>query len=109
MTRPASDPVDGAPTRRKATLFCWECDHTNPIDGDWVLQSRPTFVAYICPDCETTLGKRPRRRPSKPSVAATRPIVAWREAFRVSATVWRASVDASTSSLVALFGASGRT
>ncbi|WP_408957804.1 hypothetical protein [Natrinema sp. 74] len=104
MTRPASDRTDGAPTRRKATLFCWECDHSSPIGGDWNRRSRPRHVAYVCPVCETTLAERPRTTPSERDRPAVGPIAAWQRALRASATVWRANVDAGLSSLAALSG-----
>ncbi|MDQ2052116.1 hypothetical protein RBH26_16685 [Natronolimnohabitans sp. A-GB9] len=53
--------LDGHTSRRKSTLFCWECDHSSPIDGDWVLRTRDRHIEYVCPDCETTLTRRPRR------------------------------------------------
>ncbi|MDS0478551.1 hypothetical protein [Natrinema sp. 1APR25-10V2] len=104
MTRPASDPTDGAPTRRKATLFCWECDHSSPVDGDWDLRSRNQRVAYVCPVCETTLAERPRATTPRGDRPTAGPITAWRHALRASATIWRASVDAGLSSLAALSG-----
>ncbi|MGQ3410723.1 hypothetical protein ACT4ML_00470 [Natrinema sp. LN54] len=100
MTQPASTRDDGAPTRRKATLFCWECDHASPIDGDWQVQPRPRHVAYVCPSCETTLAKRPRRTDPSPARAPT-PLAVWRRTLRTSATVWRASIDIGISSLTA--------
>ncbi|ELY67563.1 hypothetical protein [Natrinema versiforme] len=103
MTQPASTRGDGVPERRKATLFCWECDHASPIDGDWQVRSRERHVAYVCPSCETTLSKRPRHTDPSPARAPT-PLAAWRRALRTSATVWRASIDIGLSSLTALVG-----
>lgn len=112
MTQPASDRDDGAPTQRKATLFCWECDHTSPVEGDWLLESEDQYVAYVCPDCETTLTKRPRSNEPARERTVAGPVVLWQRAVRTSVTVWRASVDAGFSSLNALIGvrslASGR-
>ncbi|GAB3664847.1 hypothetical protein [Halopiger thermotolerans] len=50
-----------AVTRRKSTLFCRECNHTSPIDGDWRRRAHDGTVVYVCPVCETTITKRPRR------------------------------------------------
>ncbi|SDQ98154.1 hypothetical protein [Natronobacterium texcoconense] len=50
---------DGRTDRRKSTLFCWECDHASPIDGDWLRQSQDGRVACICPVCETTIVEQP--------------------------------------------------
>ena len=101
MTQPASTRGDGSPAQRKATLFCWECDHSSPIDGDWQRRSRTQYVAYVCPDCETTLTKRPTTEPSSDRATAT-PFTAWRQVLRRSATVWRATVDMALSSLAVL-------
>lgn len=103
MTRPATT-HDGSPTRRKATLFCWECDHSSPIDGDWVMQSRDQSVAYVCPDCETTLTERPRARKSARERALPAPLAMWHQTVRRAATIWRASVDVGLSQLTTLVG-----
>ncbi|WP_122087972.1 hypothetical protein [Halalkalicoccus subterraneus] len=60
MTRPvhATDP-DGPPDR-KSVLFCPNCDHHSPIEGDWIVRERTTSVEYRCPDCETLLTERER-------------------------------------------------
>ncbi|OLZ40269.1 hypothetical protein A6E15_04395 [Natrinema saccharevitans] len=104
MTRPTTDHDDGTPTLRKATLFCWECDHSSPVDGDWAVQSREDRIAYVCPGCETTLTTRPHREESREGATAE-PLAAWRRAIRSSATVWRASVDLGLSNLAALLEA----
>ncbi|WP_254765067.1 hypothetical protein [Natrinema marinum] len=104
MTRPASDRTDGAPTRRKATLFCWECDYAAPIEGDWELRSQDRHVAYVCPVCGTTLAERPCAPSSAPGRLTPKPITAWQRAVCTSVTIWRASVDIGLSSLAALVG-----
>lgn len=50
-----------AAARRKSTLFCRECNHASPIDGDWRRRERGGTVVYVCPTCETTITERPRR------------------------------------------------
>ncbi len=102
MIQSATDHDDGTPTRRKAMLFCWECGHASTIDGDWQLRPRRRSIAYICPDCETTLTTRPRSTDSVPSNAMAGPLVAWQRTLRASATVWQASITAGLSSLTAL-------
>ncbi|WP_226007716.1 hypothetical protein [Natrinema salinisoli] len=103
MTLPRFDRDDGSPTQRKATLFCWECDHSSAIDGDWAVQRAERYVAYNCPICETTLAKRPRNEPS-PARVTGKPLAAWPRALRRSATIWRASVALGLSSLALLTG-----
>ncbi|ELZ17674.1 hypothetical protein [Natrinema limicola] len=102
MIRSATGQDDGTPTQRKATLFCWECDHTSTIDGDWQLRPRRKSLAYVCPECETTLAKRPRSNETVSHHALSGPFVAWQRTLRASATVWRASITASLSNLTAL-------
>ncbi|OAQ54598.1 hypothetical protein HTG_03315 [Natrinema mahii] len=81
MTRPTTDHDDGTPTPRKATLFCWECDHSSPVDGDWVVQSRERCVAYVCPECETTLLQRPRQADRSRERPSSEPLAVWEGRF----------------------------
>lgn len=50
-------------TRQKATLFCAVCGHESPPDGDWHESACETELgqrlALACPDCETTITRRP--------------------------------------------------
>lgn len=102
MSRFTTDTNDVTPTRRKATLFCWECDHESPIDGDWKVHPRYGAIAYVCPDCETTLATRSRPiEPVRPQSIAG-PLAAWQRTLRATTTVWRASLTAGFSSLTAL-------
>ncbi|OVE85925.1 hypothetical protein B2G88_03700 [Natronolimnobius baerhuensis] len=50
-----------ARSRRKTTLFCWECAYSSPVDGEWIRRPHDDTVAYVCPQCETTITTRPRR------------------------------------------------
>ena len=102
MSRFATDTDDVTPTRRKATLFCWECDHVSPIDGDWKVHPRQRTIAYVCPDCETTLATRSRSNEPVPARSMSGPLVAWQRTLRATTTVWRASLTAGLSSLTAL-------
>jgi len=102
MIPSATDRDDAPSTRRKATLFCWECEHSSPVDGDWQLQPRKRSLAYVCPECETTLTTRPRSTDPVPPHAMAGPLVAWQQTLRASATVWRASITAGLSNLTAL-------
>lgn len=51
--------------RAKATLFCPTCGHESPAteDGDWLLtecdREGEHGLAYVCPDCGTTLTVQP--------------------------------------------------
>ncbi|WP_243637876.1 hypothetical protein [Natrarchaeobius oligotrophus] len=91
MTGPTTN--DDERGLRKSTLFCWECGHASPIDGDWVLSSRGRSVAYGCPVCETMIDKRPTRdSPGNP----------WQRLIRRSARVWRANLAVSLSATTAM-------
>jgi transposase-like protein len=45
----------------KATLFCPECDHESPADGDWTRVRAGRRVHYLCPDCRTEITVRSGR------------------------------------------------
>ncbi|WP_081655584.1 hypothetical protein [Halopiger goleimassiliensis] len=100
MTRPATDdPADDATIGRKSTLFCLECDHASPVDGDWVCRPSGDAVAYVCPVCSTTITERPRRTDRSP----------WWDLVHHSVDVWRVAVTASVSGVTALWRIRPRT
>lgn len=53
-----SETDDG--TDRISTLYCPDCTHHSPYDGDWRLQGRGDRLAFVCPDCGTVLTTIPR-------------------------------------------------
>ncbi|WP_436345256.1 hypothetical protein [Natronorubrum sp. FCH18a] len=65
MTLPAStaDP----PVAGKTTLYCFNCGHESPIEGDWNRRPDGDTVEYSCPVCRTTITTRPRRDRQHPS------------------------------------------
>lgn len=102
MTRPATTHDESTPARRKSTLFCWDCDHSSPIEGDWDREPRDRHVEIVCPVCETTISKRPlpdetaRERPTE------YPSPTWQRAIRTTMHVWRTSVDVGLSSIATM-------
>lgn len=48
--------------RRKSTLFCPECWHENPVDGDWRVQETATHERLGCPVCGATVTERPAKQ-----------------------------------------------
>lgn len=65
--------ADTGPPPRKATLFCFDCGHESPIEGDWNRRPNGDEVDYACPACETTITTRPRsdREPTGRNAAPT--------------------------------------
>jgi phage terminase large subunit GpA-like protein len=57
---PGTDAAPRQPSaspRRKAVLFCPECGHENPIDGDWLTSPASTAAQpqRRCPQCATII------------------------------------------------------
>jgi predicted RNA-binding Zn-ribbon protein involved in translation (DUF1610 family) len=74
---PDSDPASGSRgSPRKATLFCPDCGHRDPVDGDWVVRHRPDAVParelFVCPDCGALVQNRPRYGAAESSRAPAR-------------------------------------
>ncbi|MXV61103.1 hypothetical protein GS429_03315 [Natronorubrum sp. JWXQ-INN-674] len=102
MTRPAPSSDERTPARRKSTLFCFDCDHESPVDGEWEYRTRDRYVEVVCPVCETTITKRPLPDEPRRERATARPSVTWRRAIRTTIQVWRTSVGIGLSSIAAL-------
>lgn len=47
------------PAARKSALFCQECAHVSPVDGDWYVHEGTHRTVYVCPDCGTVIEDRP--------------------------------------------------
>lgn len=39
-------------------LYCFECGHESPADGDWLVQVTGVGVDVDCPECGTTITTR---------------------------------------------------
>ena len=53
--------------RRKSVLFCQNCSHESPVDGDWRVarvdrRTRNEKAVYTCPECARTVSVRPDDR-----------------------------------------------
>lgn len=44
---------------RKGMLFCPDCAHASPFDGDWDVTETTEVVTYHCPECGTCIQERP--------------------------------------------------
>jgi len=45
--------------RQKSVLFCPDCGHESPIDGDWQVQTGEDRCVYGCPACDAVVTERP--------------------------------------------------
>jgi predicted RNA-binding Zn-ribbon protein involved in translation (DUF1610 family) len=45
----------------KSVLYCPECGHESPIDGDWNVDHDADTLVYTCPACSTAVTTRPER------------------------------------------------
>ena len=54
----AQSPPAARTSRQKSTLFCPECWHSSPVDGDWRVQATADGETYDCPDCGATVTTR---------------------------------------------------
>jgi hypothetical protein len=50
-------PPDGA-SDRKTTLFCPDCEHAAPLDGDWAVDTAGHRRRVRCPDCDHVIDDR---------------------------------------------------
>lgn len=99
MTRATPTPDEHTPATRKSTLFCWGCDHASPVDGDWDRWTRGHHLEYVCPVCETTIMKRPRRDRDPIDPSSTQSPRTWHHALRTTLHVWRLTVGIGLTSL----------
>ena len=60
MTPSHSRPDCGNDTARKAVLYCPDCGHASPIEGDWRVELDDGNVVYRCPECGNAVTIRPR-------------------------------------------------
>jgi len=98
MTHSSTLNYDSEPVQPKAMLYCWDCAHENPPDGDWARRTQGNVVAYDCPTCGTTIAKRPQS--DETDSDSHRPQTAWGRMMHNSIDAWRASVDASLTALL---------
>lgn len=102
MTSVATDHDERPTPQRKSTLFCWDCDHASPVDDDWVRRRQNRHVEYRCPDCDTTVAKRPLSEEFANERATAGPTVAWRHALHNTVGLWHVSVGIGLSNVAAI-------
>jgi hypothetical protein len=80
-----SSPVSPPPTDdvsdRKSTLFCQNCGHASPVDGDWTVRTAGDSRRVRCPECRDVVDERrvPDRRRGGvgPAAPVRRYVDAW--------------------------------
>lgn len=70
----------------KTTLFCPQCSHRSPYDGDWHVVESRSRVRYRCPECRAMVLSQstPSRRPAGPGTV----LQAWHENLRAWNQFW---------------------
>ena len=79
-SRPAIDARD-----RKATLFCQECGHASPVDGDWQVRTVGRRRRIRCPECRTVVDER---RPCDRDTPVQQCVDAWHRYWSAWATLF---------------------
>lgn len=47
--------VDPPNRRSKRVLFCQNCGHESPLNGDWIIDDKDG--TYACPECRAAIGR----------------------------------------------------
>ncbi|MFB6100978.1 MAG: hypothetical protein ABEJ73_00245 [Haloplanus sp.] len=61
MERPSTpdhDAESATAADSKATLFCPDCGHASPVDGDWDVRAAGDRRRVRCPDCRRVIDDR---------------------------------------------------
>jgi len=63
-----SSPSAADASDRKATLFCVDCGHASPVDGDWTVRTVGERQRLRCPECRSVVDERraPEPTPEEP-------------------------------------------
>lgn len=99
-------PRASEPSHSKGMLFCPDCAHAGPVDGDWDVAETAECVTYHCPDCGTCIQERPvfdpETTPSRPNATVTpaprfgltpTAVERWRRAWASWTTAWTRFVE----------------
>ncbi|WP_338741023.1 hypothetical protein [Haloplanus salilacus] len=55
---PSQSAGNDAPDGRKSTLFCPDCGHASPADGDWDVRTVASRRRLRCPECRCVIDRR---------------------------------------------------
>jgi len=64
-TRSPQTSSEARATGQKNRLFCPNCGHESPTDGDWRHRASTSGVVYTCPVCDAAVTTRPVDRGSR--------------------------------------------
>jgi hypothetical protein len=59
-----SSPSAAEASDRKATLFCGDCGHASPVDGDWTVRTVGERRRLRCPECRSVVDERRAPEPT---------------------------------------------
>jgi uncharacterized Zn finger protein len=57
-TSSVSSPSGDDASDHKATLFCQDCGHASPVDGDWTVRTVGGRRRVRCPECGGVVDER---------------------------------------------------
>jgi predicted RNA-binding Zn-ribbon protein involved in translation (DUF1610 family) len=91
MSEPSPPPARDVPP--KSTLFCPECGHRSPSDGDWTLAESTRETRYRCPDCDVVVTSRRSfdadDRPARSPERWHATLQTWEEGVRTLQQFWK--------------------
>jgi len=71
---PVSSPSSDAARIRKTTLFCQDCGHASPVDGDWRVRTVGGRQRVRCPECRSVVDERQLPEQEHPDVDGPAPV-----------------------------------
>jgi uncharacterized protein YlaI len=74
----------------KTTLFCQDCGHQSPYDGDWTQIRSGNKIHYLCPDCRTEITVR-SAPPQTPPLSPSEVWKQWSKGLEAMHHLWRKS------------------
>jgi len=74
---PEPSPSTDDARRRKTVLFCQDCGHASPVDGDWHVRTVGNHQRTRCPECGRVVDDRRPATPLDADDASTPTPVQW--------------------------------
>jgi len=74
---------------RKTTLFCQDCSHASPLDGDWQVRTLGDRKRIRCPECRTVVDeRRTTDQTTDPDPSVQRCLDAWQSYWAAWTTLF---------------------